>query len=118
MSATLFAIILAIALILLVMAFWLNNAAFGVASASLFIILGGLILSGNATIETGVNTVSELNSTAFIDGNVTNTNSTTTTEEVKTSGDLIPGFFAIPLALLLILLGIYVILQVVTGDKY
>ena len=44
MTPIIFAVLLALAIALLAVALWVENAAFGVASASIFLILAGLFL--------------------------------------------------------------------------
>ncbi len=45
MTPLMFAVLLAFAIGLLALALWQSNAAFGVASASVFLILGGVLFS-------------------------------------------------------------------------
>ena len=45
MMPLIFAVLLLTAIALLAFAFWLDNAAFGVASASVFLIIGGVLLT-------------------------------------------------------------------------
>lgn len=116
MTPELFAVLLVAALALLALAFFLDNAAFGVASASLFIILAALTFFDGVSFETG-KTVSDFSSeNASVQGNVTLTNSTGSATETVTRENALPDWVNTPLSLLFFLFGLYLVFAVAVGD--
>ena len=113
----LFVGLLAAAVALLALALWLDDTAIGVVSASIFLILGGILFSGSLIFESGKDITIDLSSNSTVFGNLTETNSTTTTTETITERAALPGFLDNALALVFVLLGLYIIIKLGIGDS-